>query len=203
MEIATPSTEEVSKYLSRWDLLDNYVYQESSLKKLFSKTYPLNIDLDDILIKVCSLNDFYSTNIFSPFVVAKHILSLNIDGALHNNDLGIVNKIAKVKMNGGKIINFYSFATKYCSHHKPTVYPIYDSYLEKVLMYFKKKDHFSNFYKSDLKVYVNYHNVLLDFRKHYGLEMFDLKQIDRYLWQLGKEHFLPKKLRKFNETAAS
>jgi len=105
------------------------------LNKLFFETYPLNNDLDDVLIKVCSLNDFYSTNIFSPFSVAKHIVSLGIDESLARNDLEIVNIIAKVKMNGGKIKNFYSFATKYCSHHKPTVYPIYDSYVDKMLMY--------------------------------------------------------------------
>jgi hypothetical protein len=36
-------------------------------------------------------------------------------------------------------INFYSFATKYCSHHKPEMYPIYDSYVDKMLGYFKKR----------------------------------------------------------------
>ena len=30
---------------------------------------------------------------------------------------------------------------------------------------------------------------LLDFQKKYGLEDFNLKQIDKYLWQLGKEKF--------------
>lgn len=83
--------------------------------------------MDDVLIKVCSLNDFYSTNLYSPFRVAKHIVSLNIDDRLNNNDLDLVNDIAKVKINDDKMINFYSFATKYCSHHKPIKYPIYDS----------------------------------------------------------------------------
>lgn len=32
--------------------------QESSLRKLFAETYPRNVDMDDVLIKVCSLNDF-------------------------------------------------------------------------------------------------------------------------------------------------
>lgn len=128
--IIRPSEKEVEKYLGLWSNLENYTLQESSLRKLFTKTYPLNNDLDNILIKVCSLNGFYSTNIFSLFTVAKHILKLQIDESLENEDLSIVNKIAKVKMNGGNIKNFYSFATKYCSHHKPTIYPIYDSYVD-------------------------------------------------------------------------
>ncbi|MFH0936889.1 MAG: hypothetical protein V1808_01190 [Candidatus Daviesbacteria bacterium] len=192
MEIKRPSQKEVEYYLKLWDSLENYTLQESSLKKLFTKTYPFNKDLDDVLIKVCALNDFYSTNIFSPFTVAKHIVKLGIDKNLVQNDLTIVNKIAKVEMNGGKIKNFYSFATKYCSHHKPTVYPIYDSYVDQLLMYFKKTDNFDDFSKEDLKVYQHFRRILENFRKYYELEVFDLKQIDQYLWQVGKEYF-PKK----------
>ena len=156
------------------------------------KTYPLNNDLDDVLIKVCALNDFYSTNIFSPFTVAKHILALKIDNSLAKDDLEIVNKIANVKMNGEKSINFYSFATKYCSHHKPTVYPIYDSYVEKMLVYFKKKNSFFDFARQDLRLYVKFRDILMKFREYYDLQQFNLKQIDQYLWQAGKKYF-PKK----------
>lgn len=187
--INTPSEKEVNNYLQKWKSLENYVFQESSLKKLFTKTYPLNNELDDVLIKVCALNDFYSTNIFSPFAVAKHIVSLKIDNCLEKDDLDVVNKIAEVKMNGGKIKHFYSFATKYCSHHKPTIYPIYDSYVEKMLLHFKKKDKFSDFSKDDLRNYPSYRRVLMDFRKFYHLESFDLKRIDQYLWQAGKYYF--------------
>ncbi len=192
LEIKRPSRTEVEYYLKLWDSLENYILQESSLRKLFTKTYPFNSDLDDVLIKVCALNDFYSTNIFSPFTVSKHIVSLKIDSYLAKDDLKIVDKIAQVKMNGEKIINFYSFATKYCSHHKPIVYPIYDQYVEKLLMYFKKKDKFSDFSKQDLRSYPLYKSILVEFRKFYDLESFDLKQIDQYLWQLGKQYF-PKK----------
>lgn len=187
--IPKPTKEIVKKYLKKWNSLDNYTAQESSLKKLFMKTYPHNNDIDNVLIKVCSLNDFYSTNIFSPFTVAKHIVKLNIDKALSNNDLKIVNKIAKTEMKGKKIKNFYSFATKYCSHHKPKIYPIYDSYVEKVLLHFKRTRNFFSFRKQDLKLFPNYVNTLIQFRIFFGLEKFDLKEIDRYLWLVGKEYF--------------
>lgn len=192
MEIIKPSENEVKKYLELWNSLENYVLQESSLRKLFSITYPKNVLMDDVLIKVCSLNDFYSTNIFSPFTMAKHIVSLNIDHRLENNDIILVNDIASVQMNGNKKIFFYSFATKYCSHHKPTIYPIYDNYVDKLLMFFKKNDKFFDFNKEDMKNYVSYRNILLKFRSFYNLEMFNLKEIDKYLWQAGKYYF-PKK----------
>lgn len=189
MKIETPSRIIINEYLNKWDSLENYVLQESSLKKLFTETYPLNNKMDDVLIKVCSLNDFYSTNIFSPFAVARHIVTLCIDSKLKNNDLGLVNDIAKVKINDKKEFNFYSFATKYCSHHKPEIYPIYDSYVEKLLVYFKMEDKFFNFQKIDLKIYPNYREILIKFQKFYGLVDFTLKEIDKYLWQAGKQYF--------------
>jgi hypothetical protein len=189
IKILRPSTAQVSMYLKRWNSLDNYVLQESSLRKLFAKTYPRNVDMDDVLIKVCSLNDFYSTNIFSPFTVAKHIVDLDIDLRLAMRDLTLVNDIAVVKVNGRKTIHFYSFATKYCSHHFPKDYPIYDSYVEKMLMHLMRVDKFYKFKREDLKHYPAYHDVLMGFSRFYGLESFTLKEIDKYLWQAGKKYF--------------
>lgn len=189
--IPRPSKKEVEKYLDKWESLENYSLQESALDKLFHKTYKSNIDLDDILIKVCSLNDFYSTNIFSTFSVAKRIKELNIDERLKRGDVNLVNDIAKVTIIG-KEKNFYSFASKYCSHHNTLDYPIYDSYVDKCLMYFKKKDKFSKFKKADLKNYQTFKNTLIDFKKFYDIDEYNLKDIDKYLWQLGKE-YLPNK----------
>ena len=189
MKIIKPSENEIDKYLKKWDSLENYVLPECSLKKLFSVTYPLNIDMDDVLIKVCSLNDLYSTNIFSPLTVAKHIVALKIDERLKNEDLELVNDIAKIKVNGNKERNFYSFATKYCSHHKPAIYPIYDGFVEKSLMYFKKTDKFYKFKKEDLKNYTIYRSILIGFQQFYRLERYNLKEIDKYLWQAGKQYF--------------
>lgn len=188
INIPKPSKEEVEKYLKLWDSLENYVLQENSLNKLFYKTYPKNTDIDDILIKASSLNDFYSTNIFSIFNVAKHIKELNIDERLANKDETLVNELAKVKIND-KEKNFYSFATKYCSHHDPINYPIYDSYVEKILMHFKKIDNFSNFKRDDLKDYPKFKKILIEFKKYYDIDDYNLKDIDKYLWQLGKEYY--------------
>ena len=186
--IPTPTKSEVEKYLTRWDTLENYVLQEKSLDRLFFDAYPQNNNITDILIKCSCLNDFYSTNIFSVFPVAKHILKLNIDERLKQGDTKLVNEIAKLNING-KVKNFYSFATKYCSHHFPECYPIYDSFVEKVLIYFRKRDNFIPFKNEDLKNFTNFKNILLEFKKYYKLDEFSLKDIDRYLWQLGKDYF--------------
>lgn len=191
LEIPKPSKKEVEKYLNKWNSLENYVLQESALDKLFFDTYPNNTDINDILIKASALNDFYSTNIFSIFPVAKHILNLNIDNRLKSEDETLVNDIANITING-KQKKFYSFATKYCSHHFPKIFPIYDSYVEKVLIYFQKEDNFSNFKKTDLRDYKKFKNTLIEFKKFYNIDEYNLKDIDRYLWQLGKD-YIPKK----------
>ena len=191
LDIPRPCKKEVVKYLNLWDSWENYVLQERSLDKLFFHTYQKNTEIEDILIKASSLNDFYSTNIFSIFPVAKHILNLNIDERLKNGDETLVNDISKITING-KEKCFYSFATKYCSHHFPVIYPIYDSYVEKILLYFNKRDNFSSFKKEDLKNYKKFKEILIDFKKFYNIDEYNLKDIDRYLWQLGKDYF-PKK----------
>ena len=189
MKIPNPSKDEVKKYLQKWDSLDNYVLQESSLDKLFLKTYPNNTDINDILIKASSLNDFYSTNIFSIFSVTKHILELNIDERLKAGDETLVNDIAKIIINN-KNKNFYSFASKYCSHHYPTEYPIYDNNVEKVLLYFKKRDKFDDFTKEDLKNYKTFKKILITFKNFYKIDEYDLKEIDKNIYLKNIEYFI-------------
>lgn len=194
INVPSPSVEQVEFYLSAWNNLENYHLQEEALDKLFFTLCPENKSISDILLKVVALNDFYSTNIFSVYPVAKHILALDIDSRLNNGDTTLVLDIQKVVINNTER-NFYSFATKYCSHHKPLEYPIYDSYVERMLCYFRDCDGFSLFRTSELKDYEKYKDTLIKFRLFYGLERYNLKQIDKYMWQLGKK-FFPKNYRK-------
>lgn len=191
-DIPRPDPGQVEKYLSRWDRLETSAAQERALNKLFFQTYPRNVDLDDVLIKVSALNDFYSTNIFAPLVVARHIVALDVDRRLDTGDLSLVNELAEVTFpNGGKK-RFYSFATKYCSRHRPLDYPIYDSYVDTLLRHFRDLDGFARFRTDELRDYPSFQAVLLGFRSFYGLDQFSLKEIDQYLWLLGKDK-MPKK----------
>ncbi len=191
MSIPKPEKEEVENYLSEWKQLEKYVAQEESLNYLFNEIFPENDTLSKILVKVASLNTFYSTNIFSPYSMAKHIEGIpKIDLRLKKGDPQLVEEIAKVKIKN-KQKYFYSFATKYCSHHNPKDYPIYDRYVGNVLYYFQAKKR--SFSRKDLKNYSRYKTEIEEFRKNYDLEKYSFKDIDRYLWQLGKEHFSIKK----------
>ena len=182
--LPTPCEKEVDRYLTSWKALENYSLQEAALDKLFFTLAPSNTCIEDVLLKVSTLNDFYSTNIFSIFPVAKHILSLDIDSRLIQGDPTLVDSIKTVE---GR--NHYSFATKYCSHHNPLEFPIYDSYVEKVLKYFRDVDGFCSFETEELKQYDRFKQIILSFRAYYGLSKYTLKEIDQYIWQLGKEYF--------------
>ena len=60
----------------------------------------------------------------------------------------------------------------------------------------KAIDHLSVDAKNEeLKDYARFKELLIQFREFYGLQEYDLKQIDKYIWQLGKDYF-PKNYRK-------
>ena len=185
-----PSVKDAEWFLEYWKNLPSYSNQEKALDKLFMGICKRNDNIEDILIKCSSLNDFYSTNIFDIHTVAQHILSLKIDERLVNGDFSLVDEISHVEVNG-KVHTFYSFATKYCSNHNPERYAIYDSYVEKVLVSMNSRDQFMNFKQEELKVYETYMNAIDAFRKRYGLTQYNIKKLDQYLWQLGKWYFNP------------
>lgn len=185
-DIPRPSPEQVKIYLKKWEQLEAYPEQEKALDKLFQELCPKNEKIEDILLKSATLNDFYSTNIFSVFPVAKHILELDIDDRLAKGEASLVDELQNVKIQG-KNHKFYSFASKYCSHHNPKDFPIYDKYVAKVLRHFRDVDKFTK--RKDLKTYKNFRETLDCFTKYYDLEGFSRKEIDRYLWLLGKQYF--------------
>lgn len=93
VDVPNPSTKQVEVYLTKWEGLENYHLQEDALNKLFFELCPKNIDVIDILLKASTLNDFYSTNIFSIYPVAKHICDLDIDARLKAGDVTLVGDI--------------------------------------------------------------------------------------------------------------
>ena len=75
-----------------------------------------------------------------------------------------MNEIQTIKI-GNKIKHFYSFATKYCSHHNQIEYPIFDSYVDTILCFYKKVLNSMNSQKKILKTMKN----LSGFKEIYGL----------------------------------
>ncbi len=192
-------------YEAKWGE-EKYKVHERILEQYFS-THINNNNIDEILIKVTLINSFYSTQIYDTYTVAKHILTINdLDTDLNNGKLDAVYNVARVNFTKRDEVitkNLYSFATKYCSFHKPEVYPIYDKYVERVLTTLKKEKFFDDFrykgemykglddlkkidmYKEILK-FVNERTRLVGSNTH---DTSSLKMIDKILWAVGKREF--------------
>lgn len=130
----------------------------------------------------------FIAQIFLLFIqLQKKIQSLDIDKHLKEGDADLVMDIKNITING-KNKNFYSFATKYCSHHDTMNYPIYDAYVDKALRHFRHEDKFCSFKNEDLKDYCQFKRTLIEFQYYYKINC-TLKDLDRYLWLLGKAFF--------------
>jgi hypothetical protein len=103
-------------------------------------------------------------------------------------DSGLIETVANVTLNG-KTRRNYSFATKYCSFHRPDLYPIYDNLVRRLLNTFLEQEQFDTFAPGEhwASDYLVWTRSITKFRNHFGLQDFPLRDIDKYLWQLAKE----------------
>ncbi len=178
------------KYLDRWRDQGNES-TDAALRRLFD-TMPNNVDAGEVSVKVSALNGLYATSIYGVVQMARHIVSLNIDDPLSSGraDPDLVERIARLEQKG-KVRRNYSFATKYCSFHRPDVYPIYDSLVVEILNgLLKQGEAFDTFepgetWNGDYGVYCR---SVAGFRRHFGLDEFSIRDIDKYLWMVAKEH---------------
>lgn len=184
-QLPHPTEDLVQSYIQQFDQTQTVV--ERSLTNLF-RLFPENTALEDVLLKVVVLNDLYRTAIWATYQVAEHIVSLNIDPILWEGQSGAVDMIARVRL-GDKTRNNYSFATKYCAWHNPSVYPIYDGFVDQMLWAYRKQDKFDTFYRQDLWKYDRFRQVISNFQTFYNLTEYDLKDIDKFLWLSGKTYF--------------
>jgi hypothetical protein len=181
----TPTPALVSQYVQKFD--DDFGLADKALAELFS-AFPDNIELEHVLLKVTAVNALYFTSIWNVFPVAKHICQLNIDTKLTQGVPDLVKEIADTPGKDGKIRCNYSFATKYCSWHEPEKYPIYDSFVDQLLWEYQKGDKFSDFKRGELwGNYLKYKSAIEEFRTHYKLRDYTLKDLDKFLWLYGKD----------------
>ncbi len=189
-------------YLKRLKKLSRYAQEGIALDKLFKETYPKNKDINEILIKVVALDSCYSTNVrrFSSInKVAEAIKNIKdfdrrVQKTGDNFDAALVDEICAFAENDEeKLGRPFSFATKYCCNHN-IEYPIYDSFVAKVLTYYQNKFYFLGT-KDKIspeklsKSYANdFYPTIKKFKEHYGFENYTFRELDHFLWLLGKEY---------------
>lgn len=158
---------------------------ETALQDLLA-AYPGNGNPSHVLLKVVALNSLYSTRILAVLKLAHHIADRGaaLDAALAAGSPEAVDAIARAG-GGDKDFTFYSFATKYCNWHRPNLYPIYDSGVDKYLWLLKKQGLFqcaALSQRENLHSYPQFCVIMTAFREQFGLGSFTFKQIDKFLW---------------------
>lgn len=183
---------EARKFLDVWDMLDDYVNQETALTSLF-KQFPNNTNEEEVLLKCALLNSFYSAGIDTQDLMplAEYIVALNIDADLAIGNYEVVEKLINCK----GIKHYYSFASKYCNWHNQTEYPIYDQYVDDVLWALKQRGILKSFSKrKELKDYSTFARAVAEAcagipSLQHSQNKVNFKLADRYLWLLGKMYF--------------
>ena len=185
--LTAPSAELVKKACDDFDRENDVM--EKALAEIFA-AYPANGNPSQVLLKVAALNTLYATRILAVLKLATHIAGQGaaIDAALASGSAEAVESIARVSSEDKDLI-FYSFASKYCNWHRPNLYPIYDSRVDKYLWALKNEgilqtDALSK--RQDLSDYPRFCLVMTAFREHFGLGSFTFKQIDKFLWSQGE-----------------
>lgn len=100
-----------------------------------------------------------------------------------------VDEIARIKDPDSKweLNNAYSFATKFCNRINPSRFPIYDSYVDSLLWYYRFDIVDKNFRRKELKNYSKFIQVYNCYREAWHLDAgLNYKQIDVFMWTYGK-----------------
>jgi len=190
-----PTKSEVEKYLDIWNDVENLHKTEEALRNLFKGCHANNKDGSDVLVKVYALNNAFNVFMLSQVRMAKHITNENIDDGLRLGDLAIIDKIRSghgIRNRHGTEINFYSFATKYCSFHEPDKYPLFDSNVKRALIYFKTNCSKEFILNNNFREYKDFRSTIENFQKVFGLQK-SFRNIDKYLYLVGRELNPPKK----------
>jgi hypothetical protein len=184
--------------------IDNVSYFKA-VQQTFDE-HPKNVDMVDVALKFAVLNELYSTHIMATYKMISHILKLatekNLDDLLKSGDLAAVNKIRKghgirgknKKQESKKQYDFYSFATKYCHFSNPSGYPIYDQYVDRALMRFRKDKDVQFFEQDDLYHPKSFKNIIEQLRRKANFN--DYQQLVRALWIYGNKLARKKKRKK-------
>ncbi|MGL6194916.1 MAG: hypothetical protein ACRC2T_08855 [Thermoguttaceae bacterium] len=196
---AKPSKEVVEYWWKKYSDDAALQAQDTLIDTLFSKTWKqkecTKYGIEFVRVRI--LNDFFSTSITRKVKIsamAKHIAKLNtLEKRMERGDVSVVNDIAKC-LDATGILR--SFATKYAhsfcrandiqDENERNPYPIYDSKVRAMLMYFKKHFSFAKFTGEGLEEYATFKKVMDAFRDAFGLQKYTTEQIDKYLWLAGK-----------------
>lgn len=167
-------------------LLTDYGTQECVLLD-YVKKHPANTDPMVVKEKIRLLNRFYATRVVAEDMLKNILLIDDFDQRLQKGDLSLVHDIASCSK------DYLSFATKYCAMHNPEKFPIYDSFVFRLMEYLHSNHLFTKTPSSTIhhlkytrksQYYKEYVDMYHEFMDVTGISSYckNCRQVDWYLW---------------------
>ncbi|HNW99789.1 MAG TPA: hypothetical protein PLE74_03235 [Candidatus Cloacimonadota bacterium] len=186
-ELKTPTVALIEEYFTKFKENERYYKADKAIMALIEQ-FPHNNDIEHILLKVVTINSLYNTNIYATYQLAQHIHNINIDNRLEHNESSLVAEISRISLNG-KAKNLISFASKYCSFHKPCYFPKCDSFVKRLLCAYRNQDQKVKFKNAEINDYASFKGIIDSFKTEYGLQRISYNKLDKFLWLYGKDVF--------------
>lgn len=181
-----PNSDMVAYYVkNKWSANQ---FDEDALNLVFATLDDTN-DSQHMYVRLLTLNSIYSTKLDSKKlrILADVLIkqTKDIDLNIYNSNIvDTIRKFFKEKYD----YDPYSFVSKYFSHINENAYPIYDSYVKEMLLWYRYRFVDFNFVVSDLENYDRFKTIIGDFINTFNLNC-SLREADKFLWTAGKEFF--------------
>lgn len=182
----------VQHYVDLFHEKDYYFDDDQKRLRYFHKN-PLNDDVCEIIVKISTMEHHQiDDRLCSRRAMAEHIAALQMDPALQQGRPEVVDAVARLSVHHRDY--FYSFASQYCNWHNPSAYPIYDLSMHNLLTFYWKKCQHTELLNDDLHDYPRFKDRVVEFRKQIGMEKYDYKELDKFVWIYGN-HIIQDALR--------
>jgi hypothetical protein len=157
--------------------------EEQALTRLL-EAFPRNREASHTLLKVIAINRLYSARVRDKDTVAlaEHIASRDdLDDLLDRGSPATVPFICDAPTS----LQYFSFATKFCSWHNQAAYSMWDGNVDGALWAYKQQHKFTEYKRAEVGDYERFMGIVAAFRSHYGLNRYSMKDIDKFLWRVG------------------
>ena len=174
----------IQRYLAVFRSEERY-FDDDEKRIAYFKKNPRNEDASEVLMKISTMEHRQIDQLIpSRQIMADHIAALGIDEALQQGAPEIVDAIAHLEVSEHPYF-LYSFATRYCNWHTMEAYPIYDPTIHKLLTFYRQASGQADLLTDELYHYPRFKELMVDFRQQLGMEDFNYKEIDKFVWING------------------
>lgn len=185
--------EKLRDYAERLKSREDFFLSDVRRHEYFAEN-PSNADDESVRQKVSVLNHYQIHDLSCHEEIIRHILDLQIDPALQQNNMDLVPELANFHFKG-RDYKLLEFASEYCNSHKPSVFPIYNKkhldLLKQYMDYYallESEESVENYFvfKRGLD-HLLQHYRLNELLNYYEVKKLDWLYLDKLMAEVAKE----------------